>query len=389
MTPTPSSTPDLSQLTVGPFRAVAWVDRSLAWDRPWLHIAPDGVMCLVTEHEIYKLVDDVWTLYFAEPKGSILGIDHLERVWMANEGFDQISAWDGAALRAEPTRLSSSQAQDKAWTSYSADKGWTPLTRWLNYAGFALVDSQERIWFNTSQDVRVWDGERWTVFTPESMSMDALEEEVFSNFSILEGGGRVWVSECNWSGPGPVGGLGVRWLDSSADLTGAGQNWHGADSPVASGCADILGGDSLGRVWLAVEDELWRYDGDWTLFAPPEGLRIGAISDLALDPEGNPWVTFTVCGGASCDGLMHYYVRDGVWTQIEGAPYGYYSVRKPVFDTEGTPWLFWDDNLYRMVGDTPELVADFEIFSSSTDSAGGAWFVALHQDQAALWVLGD
>jgi hypothetical protein len=374
----------LSQLTVGPFRAVAWVDEELAWDRPQLHVAPDGVLWLIARQEVYKLVDDTLTLYLAEPEGRMLGVDHVGRVWMVNEQADQISAWDG-----------------DAWTAYAADAGWTALIDdWRRYVEWGQVDGLGRIWLSTSQDVRLFvpgqgdlDNQRWTVFTPEDMSMDApMHEGLEADFTILESGGLVWVGECDWGGPGPFGGRGVRWFDGSAELTEVGQSWHGADSPVASGCVTVMEQDSLGRVWLNVDGDLWRYDGAWTLFAPPEapeGLRNGFITDLALDPAGDPWLTMDLCGGASCYGwLVHYYVHDGVWTQITELLDDYYPVQKPVFDADGTPWLFWNGNLYRMAGDVPELVTRFVVYSLSVDAAGRAWLVAWHEGRAALWTLG-
>jgi len=153
-------------------------------------------------------------------------------------------------------------------------------------------------------------------------------------------------------------------------------------------------------VWLGVDGDLWRYDGEWTLFAPPEppeGLRNGFITDLALDPAGDPWLTLALCGGASCYGwLVHYYVHDGVWTQVGELLDDYYPVQKPVFvprqgdlDAMGTPWLFWNGNLYRIEGDAPELVARFIVYVLSADSAGRAWFVAWHEGQTALWTLDE
>lgn len=382
MTPTPSSTPDVSQLSVGPFHAVAWVDEDLARSSPRLQVAPDGVVWLIARHGVYKLVDDAWPLYLAGQEGNMLGVDHAGRVWMASEEGDQVLAWDGAT-----------------WTSYSADAGWTPLTHWSRYVGWGQVDSLGRVWLRTSQDVRAlipgqggFDGERWTVFTPEDMNMDAPRyEDLEASFAILESDGLVWVGECDWGGPGPFGGRGARWFDSSTVLTGTGESWQGTDSPAATGCVTLIEQDDRGRVWLGVDGNLWRYDGDWTLFAPPEapeGLRNGFITDLTLDPAGDPWLTLNLCGGASCYGwLVHYYVHDGVWTQIGELLDDYYPVQKTILDAEGAPWLLWGGDLYRIVGDMPEFVARFVVYSLEVDAAGQVWLAAWHDGRAALWTM--
>jgi len=46
------------------------------------------------------------------------------------------------------------------------------------------------------------------------------------------------MGECDWDGPGLVGGCGARWYDE--------HTWHGADLPVASGCMTVIEEDRFG-----------------------------------------------------------------------------------------------------------------------------------------------
>jgi hypothetical protein len=347
----------------------------------WLRSSPDGGLWAITEQGIARWVDDSWSLYLADYTGKLAGIDGSGRVWVLSEDGSEISAWDGAP-----------SGDGGSWTTYGADEGWTPLAEaWYYHANGGRSDTLGRLWFATSQDVRVFDGARWIVIAPADMGMTEppIDEELIITFGIaISENGTVWVRECEWGGPGPFGGRGVRWFDGST--------WHGADSPVASGCATVIAEDDTGHVWMGVEEDLWRYDpasGAWTEFEPPEspveGMRFGFLDNLRVDPSGDPWPMIVLCGGASCYGSIALYrVHDGTWTQIgdvaeyDGVQWG------PIFDTDGTPWIFWDGgNVYRIIDDTPELMASLYTRSAVMDGSGRVWFLAWHNGQDWLWTL--
>jgi hypothetical protein len=348
--------------------------------------APDGGLWAITAEGIARLADTSWSLYLSDYTGKLAGIDASGRIWVISEDASEISAWDG-----------------NSWTTYGADAGWTPLTEsWYYYVSGGQSDALGRLWFATFQDVRVFDGERWIVFSPADMGMGPPvheELDIVFGVAILESG-AVWVRECEWGGPGPFGGRGVRWFDGStvdilSALTTGGSAWHGADSPVASGCATAIAEDDAGHVWAGVEKNLWRYDpasGAWTEFAPPEspveGMRFGFIDHLEVDPSGDLWPMIVLCGGASCYGSIALYrVHNAVWIQIgevaefEGAEWG------PIFDADGTAWVFWSGGVYRIVEGTPELMASLYARSVVVDDSGQVWFLAWHEGQEWLWTL--
>jgi hypothetical protein len=337
-----------------------------------LHSSPDGTLWLITDRGVAKLENGSWNVYLSNYKGQVAGIDAAGRVWVVSEDTSQISAWDGIS-----------------WTVYGAKEGWTPIaSAWYDYVSGGQSDALGRIWFGTAQDVRVFDGASWIVIRPEDMGMglpvyDDLGEEF--NVSILSSG-AVWVLECDWGGPGPIGGRGARWFDGST--------WHGADSPVASGCATAIAEDDTGHVWLGVEEILWRYDpasDTWAEFTPPEPPtewgRFGWINHVALDPAGDPWVGIVICGGASCYGnIALYHIHDGTWIQV-GAPSDFGGLAwGPFFDVRGTLWLFWDDGIFRVVGDTLEPMASHYSPSAIVDGSGQVWFLFWH-GEPGLWTI--
>jgi hypothetical protein len=372
-TPKPTLTPTLTPTPLPDiFRPVIPIDEESLGNSRELHTSPDGTLWLITEQSVARLLDDTWSVYLSDYAGHVAGIDATGRVWVISEDNSQISAWDGGS-----------------WTVYGAEEGWTPLAdTWYHYASGGQSDAMGRLWFGTSQDVRVFDGERWTVIPPEGMGMGPpMNEWLGGEFKVsILNSGAVWVLECDWGGPGPFGGRGARWFD--------GTTWHGADSPVASGCATVITEDDAGRVWMGVEENVWRYDpasGAWAKFAPPEPPiegRFGFLEHLAVDSSGDPWPMIVICGGASCYGkIALYHVHDGVWTQI-GDVAEYDIQWGPIFDADGTPWVFWDDgSVYRIVQDTPELMSSLYARSAVVDGSGRVWFLAWYDGRAWLWML--
>ena len=374
-TPMPGSLPEMFHLVALTDDVFGGIER--------LYGSPDGGLWAITGEGIARLEDGSWGLYLSEHTGKLAGIDGSGRVWVLGEDGSEISAWDGA-----PSPDGAPSGDGGAWTTYGADAGWVPFAEsWDYYASGGQSDALGRLWFATSQDVRVFDGERWIVFSPADMGMGPpMDEELDVVFSIviLESG-AVWVGECEWGGPGPFGGRGVRWFDGSA--------WHGADSPVASGCATEIAEDGAGNVWVGVEENLWRYDpasGAWAEFAPPEPPidgRFGFLNSLAVDPSGDPWPMIVICGGASCYGnIALYHVHDGAWTQIGGV--AEYDLQwGPFFGADGTPWVFWDGGVYRIAEDTPELMVPLYARSVVKDGSGQVWFLAWYEGRDWLWML--
>jgi hypothetical protein len=377
-TPTADPLPDL-------FRPLIPLDEVISGTAEHLHASPDGALWLITDEGIARMQDGDWHIYLADFTGELAGIDAAGRVWVVSEDTTQITAWDGAT-----------------WTAYRTDGGWLPIPLEDGHrdVGWGQSDGSGLFGLATSRDVRVFDGERWIVFTREDMGMDPPLHDMISYFEVaILSGGEVWVGECEGAA-GPLGGQGVRWFD--------GQTWHGADSPVASGCvtsivAEDSAEDSSGRVWVGVgadvgdgvEASLWRYDPaseDWARFKPPEPpdppplgqWRYAAVSDIALGPSDDLWVSFLMCGAASCDTMVLYHVHEGAWTQIR--------IPRPVtlvLDAAGTPWLLSLGAIFRVAGDVPELVANLhDIRSVTVDASGQVWFLARHEGRNWLWTLG-
>jgi len=375
--PLPAATSESPRVlaTSGPYGMVQFVDEILPGTFEALLSTAGGASWLVTDQSIAQLVESTWTPYLASYQGQMAGIDSGGRVWVVNQDATEISAWGG-----------------DAWTTYGAGTGWTaPTASYDRSVRGGQTDALGQVWFATSQDVRAFDGDRWAVYTPQTMGMGPPEyEDLVARFRVaVMSSETVWVSECDWGGPGPVGGGGIRWLEDGV--------WRGAASPVASGCATTLAVDSLGRIWAGVDSSLWCFDpasGMWQESGPPEspiaGTRFGYVESLVVDQDDSAWATFSLCGGASCDVYrLLYRVREGVWTQVGGTGGYDYEPWGPIFDPAGIGWLTWDGGVHRIQGDAAELASPLAGRSGILDDTGHVWFLARHEDRDALWVLNE
>jgi hypothetical protein len=369
-TQTPTDTPTAIPLP-DIVRPVTPIDEVLPGTVERLRGSPDGALWLITDQGVAKLVNNTWEILLSDFAGELVGIDAAGRIWVVGEDGSEISVWDGGG-----------------WTVYGADAGWTPLADDpQRHVGGGQSDRQGRFWLATSQDVRVFYGERWTVFTPEDMGMEPTSHEDFApSFGItaLKSADEIWVGACIWGPIGPAGGGGVRWFD--------GYTWRGADSPLASDCAPEIEEDRSGYVWVGTSNVLWRYDpasGDWAQFAPD--LR-GAflILDTVLDPSGDLWVSLTPCGGSCFNTSQLYRVTlpDGSWIKVaESTERDGFYLPILIFDAASTPWLFWGEAIYRIVENVPKPVAHLSTRSVTVDTSGRVWFLAQHESRDWLWTL--
>ena len=338
-----------------------------------LRADPDGGLWVFATHGYMVLRDGHWTMQPSGRAQILVGVDDTERMWFLADGDgSEIYTWGGGP-------------------EYTlADAGWLPVPSPASLEGQGvLTDAAGQVWLATDRDVRVFDGARWSVFSREDLGMlPPADQDIDARFTLeLVGDSRqLWVGECDWGGPGPVGGGGARWFD--------GQNWRGAESPVASGCVFAIREGRLGGVWVGVDSDLWRYDPaaeDWERFAPPQppaGYRFSSITDVALDSAGEPWPLFPLCGGASCViADARYHLHDGEWVQI-GEPSS--EPQSLVFDGGGTPWLFLGGRVYGIQDDRLTDLPGVELMvdAVTVDSAGWVWVTGTQPGGGtALWVL--
>lgn len=294
--------------------------------RPALNDATTLELITSNSYERINVTTGEVTVTLALPDSRIIGVDNAGTIWLlVGNDNDTIFALD----------------QTGTQRSFSAASGWLPL---VGTARDLVQDANGDIWLSTNEDVRRFDGTQWTIYTREALGMAAPSMEdvgVLFHLAYSPLTQTVWVGECDWVGPGPIGGGGVRWFDGTL--------WHGSDSPVARGCSlDIVEGNN-GRIWVALNAQLWQFhpaDSSWEQFLAPESsdeLRIGYIEKLLLDSQNNPWPLFSLCGGASCQvAFAQYRLRDGEWTQFGDA---FIDPPLLVFNSDNLPFFFYNKQM--------------------------------------------
>lgn len=364
----------------GPFRQIQPLPPALGDAIKGLEALPDGGLRVLTTQGYATLRDGVWNSTALDDGQILIGIDALERAWL-------LDATGDISYRRADGELT------------PAGEGWLPIAYPRALAGRGVVtDHLGQVWLTTSQDVRMFDGARWTLFTRETLGMPpAADPELLSDFTLtfVPARQQLWIGECDSSGPGPFGGGGARWFD--------GTTWRGTQTSLSGGCVTAIVADAEGRVWIGMDHGLaWNFDqttGNWQQFLLPEptDYRRGYPIALTLDPTGTPWLLSALCGGASCDATRAlYHFQEDAWVEIaglseytEGQLYsGAFS--SLLFDSTGTPWFFLPGEALQIAGQqlVQPSAAELYVQAGTVDASGQVWVVGWRAvEPPALWLL--
>lgn len=322
---------------------------------------PDVLQLVTTEfYFLINVTNGEVTTVPALPNMRIVGVDDTDTIWLRpEENSDTITAL----------------YQNREQHTFDAADGWLPPD---GTPKDLLQAANGHVWLTTNEDVRRFDGSRWTIFTRADMGMlPPRLDEAIALFSLAYSPQTqtVWVGECDWIGPGPAGGGGVRWFDGAI--------WQGTDSPAANGCATDVVEAENGRIWIALDNHLWRFhpaDSSWQQFTPPnpdDNYRIGYTEKLIIDRRNNPWPLFSLCGGASCViGYVQYRLRDGVWTQFDDV---FTDIPNLVFNSDNLPIFIYQSQMFFYT------LNDEQFFYSGVDLATAAVFL---DDADNIWIVG-
>jgi hypothetical protein len=372
--PVPITTATPTPDDIGPFHYVTSLEGMLENSSAKVKMSAlaDGSVSIISDRSILRWSNQGWEVQPYNGDENLATVDESGKYWLLQKDTGDISNnEDGNAA--------------SGWISVGpfSESWWSP-TPWRIVSG-----AGDTLWAPMAQDVRFFDGNQWSLYTQEDMGFPLMEMEdidIVHNLALAQDGTEVWVGECYYSGPGPMGGGGVRWFD--------GQTWHGAESPIGSRCVSALDVDSAGNVWLGTSKAVWRYDHEdqsWTQYNLPAEL----LSDysfthplqLMIDQAGDAWVMMQMCGGASCDGEVYLYrIQDGIWSLVTSAAYRSSSFKQMALDGNGQAWLFWEGMVYQLDDQPLEPVASMQALGVDADPSGTIWVVVGSEDDPSLWV---
>jgi len=340
-----------------------------------LQISADGTLWMGTEHDILKLKDETWDTYLHLIPGQLVGVDKGGRVWVVDQDGMYISVWSG-----------------EMWTDYTFEDGWAPLQEFAQVRSRPVMDQHGQIWLSTDQDLRVFNGTSWEIYTHTDLGTShplEAEEGLLPSLSLkfMPGINELWMGSCNWTGAGPIGGQGV--------LRFNGIDWEQVNPKLSSGCTTTITEDNQGNIWIGLDGNIWRYEpatANLTEFeAPPSpfegGGKFGEVDEITFDHENNPWAEFLFCGGAGCGfGPILYRHQNGEWLQ---ATMDFQYQRKLIFDSDGNPWLLTSAGIFDLSKNELTQVAELQLDPSTvtTNESGRVWFIVINDDQNQLWTL--
>jgi hypothetical protein len=315
---------------------------------------------------------------FSASEAVFIALDEIGRAWRFYQDSPEVEVWeDGGWKIYNPGQI---WVQDE-----KPERTWWPSEAWQLYA-----DSRGSDYLPVGWELWVFEAGHRTRYTLEDMGFPVPEWEdtgISHKLAMLAGGDQVWVGACYYSGPGPMGGPGVRYFDGSA--------WQGAGALIGPACVSAMEVDRAGDLWLGVENAVWRYQpgsGEWSTYPLPEALlfgqNFGQPSDILVDRSGDVYLIMQMCGGASCDGPANlYWLHAGKWTLLAQAGWWFEPMKRLVEGDEGNAWLFWEGAFYELEGASMIERALFEPRGVAADSMGRVWALVGHGEQAALWVL--
>jgi hypothetical protein len=383
VTPTSTTVPTATPPSIdsGPFQYVTSL-AGVPIESPALPVQvralEDGSVWVITFEWAARWNRETWDFIYPLEEGVQADVDALGRLWLLKQDADGIDVW-----------------QDGQWTTYGIESGWTKAYQsasdwWAPKPWRVSIAADGTIWLPTQDDVRQYDGQHWIVHTMEQMGFPAPEydDSIAHQITLLDGGREVWVGECFYSGPGPMGGQGVRWFD--------GTTWRGEDVPVGQACVSFTGVDTAGNVWLGAKDVLWQYkwaDDTWMAYYLPEsflsGYNFTHPRDLIVDNLGDIWVILQYCGGGSCDAISRLHrIHGGMWSQVLETQDWFMPPKILALDHVGQGWLFWDETVIRLEGSSLEPVIELAVRGVDIAPDGKMWIVVVgYETDATLWVL--
>ena len=369
--PTPTWQPE----SAGGFTFVAPIGYEWLGNLNSLMFDTDGTLWLVNDLNVLSYRDGVWTPYLVDITDMLLGMDSQRRVWTTPYDGSLISAWDGTA-----------------WTVFGEAEGWTFIDayQYTPVDPGILEDATGNIWVATAQDVRVLKDGRWEVITPTVMKLNVGNvEDSYPSFTIGLVDGEVWVGECDWSGPGPMGGSGI--------VRQTALGWQAVKiGNAGKGCVTKINQDTAGNTFIGIGNTLyWRLAGSsaWQSYKPDVvqstggEVRPGYVLNAAVDPAGQVWATFSMCGGASCDTAESTYIIGGGGDELA------YPPRDPfyqdlVFASNGDAWLMGNfTNPELVYGRTTTPVRELLTAAVAQDADGQIWVIGQSRTQVGLWKL--
>lgn len=376
ITPLPSQTPTPFVFDQGDFEPVYVMEQIIPGIINRFMAADDGSFWLASPYAVGRYLPARKQLTQINLRDPVIALTHSGTAWILPTSGTPLTAWNG-----------------RTGTIYDQTNSWLPPQ------GYGLPsplnpqfsrDSSAALWMTTAYDVRRLLNDQWRIFLPQEMDFTLPYRKTLSTSFVISHSlinDTTWAGTCNWSDGIIAGGDGIRIYQDS--------QWQRTELPVLPGCVIALANDPDGFLWVAIEQQLWRFDENketWEQMKPPaldlaryNGFAYGMVKSLDIAPDGSLWVHYALCGFSGCDeSQLLYQIVDGKWFQR-----GESSLLTPpmlLFDGKNNAWQLLPSEIQRYQNSSWQRVANIDWLAADVDADGKLWLLSGELNgQLILW----
>ena len=305
--------------------------------------------------------------------GTILGVDLTGLAWSISADGRQVSSWDGST-----------------WKTYGFREGWLLPAEMVKSTELGdifhrLADGT--IWLSTDRDIRKFDGQRWRLYTATEMGIHLPYLAGVTTSLVLAPSAessQLWVGSCDWRENLPTGGGSFRYYDGS--------RWTDASFPKPDACITSIAISPGGTIWVAAGNELFAHEPgsqSWAQYPIPTPesphQQVAFISDLKIDPDGNPWLLANLGDGSGfIRETIRYFFNHEEWIETTRLPVT--SDQRIFFIPSGHVWAFESGKVSQyQEGASWMPIALLDFGPLTQDANGGVWLVSSRIERPILW----
>lgn len=303
-----------------------------------------------------------------------IGVDNDSNIWYIIEKSNSIFRWDGANT--------SEFREENGWILPA--KFFTPPLPTRH--SFFLTEGKN-IWLATSNDIRLFNGSRWRIFTANEIGIQLpWKAGIQSVFTISHdpSTGDIWVAACYWKGN--------QWIGGTSPFQFDGKSWHRTEFPVENICVTNLSIGNNGNILLTTPDSLWGYNGqEWTEISLPStdaGSRNTTFrfDSMWTDKFENQWLLSSIIkpSGVVDQHILYQYKNQNLsrFASFKG-------LLPPRIFSKSFEYsiAFNEKQLYQVTPTGMELLSEHFFDLIAQDETGNIWLISDTKTRPVLWQL--
>lgn len=314
--------------------------------------------------------------YVKRFRNIFLGVDNEQGIWYLTETSNSIFRWDG-----------------KKTVEFGKNQGWILPARFhkplIPVNSTPLLIAGDNIWLATSNDVRLFNGKTWRVFTATEIGIKLpYKAGVKTNFILAHNSitGDIWAAACYWQGDRQIGGSSPYQFD--------GNRWYKIEFPFENVCVTHLTFDKNGNGYLITPTTVWKYNGqNWNemslpVFGEMPKNSTFRIIHFVLDSFESPWMLVELTNENGIPEQNHLFqYKDTKFTKVSTLE----GISTPVFffTSQNSAIFFKNKKVFQIAPAGMELISDNNFDLIIQDSDENIWLISATKSRPLLWLLGE